>query len=408
MAAASTSSMTSPTNTNGTNGRTPSSSSGGSFLTKYFLVILFGFACMSLILNSQFTHIVSQDASIIEHYLKDSVQALVVKQKFLPLNNMVDDGITHEPPTEEDSPSEGDHEVENKHVGLANPHASRIAGLNCDKYGGPSVEEAQEMVYWEDIPSDAEWISPFHSKNRNDALPQYLTFEPDQGGWNNIRMAMETVLAMAFAMGRTLVLPPHQEMYLLTKKDSGQRNAFSFEHFFHMERIHEEHMGLDVISMKEFLEIAMKGVFVDPSTGQPMFPPGNRTDWDGSTKREVSKLNNWLRNNITNTVMRWNPEKCLAAFPRSTDQANVDEMKRVQSHIMENGGMPKFETYIGKPTPVDGDMEERLKESSAQRTELCLYDKPLQAARWLHFPMQHQGVSHPPESGFVPFKLVDF
>jgi hypothetical protein len=206
-------------------------------------------------------------------------------------------------------------------------------------------------------------------------------------------MAMETVLGMAFAMGRTLVLPPHQEMYLLTKSDSGQRKAFSFEHFFHMERIHEEHMGLDVISMKEFLEIAMRGTFVDPSTGQPVLPPGNRTDWDGTSKREVAKLNDWLRNNITNTVMRWDPEKCLAAFPKSTDPADLEEISRVHSHILETGGMPKFDAYIGKPTPVNASAEERLKENSAERKELCIYDKPLQDARWLHFPMTHHEVS---------------
>ena len=32
-----------------------------------------------------------------------------------------------------------------------------------------------------------------------------------------IRMAMETCFAMAVAMGRTLVLPPEQGMYLLHK-----------------------------------------------------------------------------------------------------------------------------------------------------------------------------------------------
>ena len=37
------------------------------------------------------------------------------------------------------------------------------------------------------------------------------------GGWNNIRMAMETIVAMAHAMGRTLVIPPSQNMYLLNK-----------------------------------------------------------------------------------------------------------------------------------------------------------------------------------------------
>ena len=47
------------------------------------------------------------------------------------------------------------------------------------------------------------------------------------GGWNNIRMAMETVMTMAVAMGRTLVLPPEQHMYLLDKGNS-QRKHFSF------------------------------------------------------------------------------------------------------------------------------------------------------------------------------------
>jgi hypothetical protein len=29
-----------------------------------------------------------------------------------------------------------------------------LAGLSCDAYGGPSNDKAQEMVYWQDIPSD--------------------------------------------------------------------------------------------------------------------------------------------------------------------------------------------------------------------------------------------------------------
>lgn len=44
----------------------------------------------------------------------------------------------------------------------------KIAGLKCAAYGGPSDEIAsKEMVYWSDIPSDAEYISPF--KQNNDA-----------------------------------------------------------------------------------------------------------------------------------------------------------------------------------------------------------------------------------------------
>lgn len=61
-----------------------------------------------------------------------------------------------------------------------------IGGLTCSKYGGPSNEIASEMIYWQDIPSDAAFTSPFHNKAIGEPV-QYLTFEPDGGGWNNIR-----------------------------------------------------------------------------------------------------------------------------------------------------------------------------------------------------------------------------
>jgi hypothetical protein len=36
---------------------------------------------------------------------------------------------------------------------------------SCAKHGGPEDEFAQEWVYWQDIPSDARYVSPFHSKH---------------------------------------------------------------------------------------------------------------------------------------------------------------------------------------------------------------------------------------------------
>jgi len=103
------------------------------------------------------------------------------------------------------------------------PH-HRLAGLSCDRFGGPNNSFAErEMVYWSDIPSDHLYLSPFRRANDEE---QFLTFEPDHGGWNNIRMAMETILVLAHAMGRTLVLPPEQKMYLL-KDVSLLRIAFT-------------------------------------------------------------------------------------------------------------------------------------------------------------------------------------
>ena len=61
-----------------------------------------------------------------------------------------------------------------------------LGGLSCSAFGGPSDEIAQEMIYWRDIPSDAVYESPFKQKKNNGPV-QYMTFEPDGGGWNNIR-----------------------------------------------------------------------------------------------------------------------------------------------------------------------------------------------------------------------------
>jgi hypothetical protein len=146
-----------------------------------------------------------------------------------------------------------------------------LSGLSCAAYGGLSLEAAHEVVYWEDIPLDAHHVSPLKRQQT-----QYLTFEPDAGGWNNIHMAMETVLVMAFAMGRTLVLPPEKEMYLLQSKGTiggeQQRDKFCFNYFFHMEAIHKEHEGLDIISMVTFLETQARMGHVVHNSNLVSFP----------------------------------------------------------------------------------------------------------------------------------------
>ena len=123
-----------------------------------------------------------------------------------------------------------------------------------------------------------------------------MTFEPDGGGWNNIRMSMETVVGLAAATGRTLVLPPQKRMYLLMEGVQKQRTHFDFTDFFPMHKMAAENAAIDMITMQEFLEtVAMTGQLRNKETGLVSFPPSNRTDWNGMMQNEYDELREWLR-----------------------------------------------------------------------------------------------------------------
>lgn len=261
----------------------------------------------------------------------------------------------------------------------------QLAGLTCDKFGGPAPEVVQEMVYWEDIPADNKFVSPFH---QGPDITQYLSFEPDGGGWNNIRMNMETVLALAFAMGRTLVLPPEKEFYLLgkTKAEHGgeQKKTFSFNNFFHMDSIHDEHVGLDIITMTQYLErVAMKGEMINRYTNKLAFPPNNRTNWDGATGRELKELYAYLRES-SHTVV-WTPEKCMAAFPATNKQEDEAKLQETVDTLLA-GQIPKWEDYVDKPVGIQASPLERMRENWAGRKKLCIYNNIVQQQVSVHMP----------------------
>ena len=121
---------------------------------------------------------------------------------------------------------------------------SSAALLDC----GDEGREA-EMVYWKAVtPADRVFVSPFKTVGRPG--PKYVSFEYDNGGWNNIRMAMETSLVLAMGMGRTLVLPPEAPLYLLNKDAKWQRH--SFDAFFDIDAIRRIYPDR-IISFAEFI-----------------------------------------------------------------------------------------------------------------------------------------------------------
>jgi hypothetical protein len=266
----------------------------------------------------------------------------------------------------------------------------KISPLSCAKYGGPSDEVASEIVYWEDIKIDAEFVSPFKLKDTT----QYLTFEPDHAGFNNVRMGVETVVALAHAMGRTLVVPPDRRIWALDSAENNQKNSFSFEEFFHFESIINEHPGLVIISMEEFLrDVAIKGEkfkATDPETGKVnvLFPPNNKTHWDGEF---LWPLWEYLR--TIGLTRQWQPDACIALFPSSRDEKDLRWMEDMFQGIIKRAkgrARPKVSDYDGKPVPVDSPAEERLREMLGGRRNACPYDKEMQDSTLLHFKVYKQ------------------
>jgi hypothetical protein len=190
---------------------------------------------------------------------------------------------------------------------------------------------------------------------------------------------METVLTLALAMGRVLVLPPSQKMYLLGKTN------FNFADFFPLQELAEEHEGLEIITMEQFLRENM-GQLKDTKTKQIVYPPSNnRTQWDGDLVAIKQELNPFLQSIAANPD--WDPRLCIAAFPKSTDHGDVEALEQAMRDILAAGvDLPNLHNeYINNPAPLDGTTKDRLREFLAGRDKLCIYDESLQNAPIVHF-----------------------
>jgi len=140
--------------------------------------------------------------------------------------------------------------------------------LTCP--GSPPRKRGEEgsIVYWREWTEETPvWSSPYKPKEGEE--PKYVTFEPDEGGFNNVRMALEIFVLFALATGRTLVLPDEYPMYLLGKEGV----MHDFDHFYDVEGWTKY---VDVLPMHKFLE--KEGLTGQLKDGE--MPPGNATRFD--------------------------------------------------------------------------------------------------------------------------------
>jgi len=298
-----------------------------------------------------------------------------------------------------------------------------LENLNCVDHNGPytgsyykgqrstiGIEEqvVNEMVYWNDIPSDSNFVSPFHpsriprddstadySEEQEEEEEKFLSFEPDRAGWNNMRMSFETVVVLAAATGRTLVIPNEKKITQIKqkkhayKKGEEQQYKFSFQDFFHLDAISREHSGLKIITIGEFLKKqAVAGKLYNKYTDKVAYPPGNFTIFDKGVDFDWYPLYYYLRS--VGVTPKWNPNECFLAIPSSPGQEAIDIINSTW-HSLYNGSAIINGTdgwfrkdYINNPIPVNSNMKERMREMVGDRDEICIYDTEMQDAKLLH------------------------
>ncbi|KAL3920089.1 MAG: hypothetical protein SGILL_003436 [Bacillariaceae sp.] len=187
--------------------------------------------------------------------------ANVPPEKKTTEEKVVDEAIGNKDPPESDSKQSDNVAQQPKSTVNKNILARGVSGLPMSKthaligakWGHVECDvDVDDIVYWNDPQGtrDLDFVSPFAQKEdpEQTAPTRYLTFQPDPGGWNNVRMSMEIFFVMAAATGRTLVLPPKAPLYLL---GIGKENARSFASFYDISQ-EAFKKKVKVITMEEF------------------------------------------------------------------------------------------------------------------------------------------------------------
>jgi hypothetical protein len=110
--------------------------------------------------------------------------------------------------------------------------------------------------------------------HQKDAPPQqqqqemYISFVPDQGGWNNVRMSMEIIFVLAAVTQRTLILPPKEPLYLLHHDTASRYRGFA--DFFPLDTPTFQQQ-VKVISFTEFLQREQHSPVLGPNDHTPSY-----------------------------------------------------------------------------------------------------------------------------------------
>ena len=138
---------------------------------------------------------------------------------------------------------------------------ARRGTLTCN---GREVDS--EVIYWDIVPGDAEYESPYRRRNENNK--KFLTFKYDPAGYNNMRMSFESLAVLAHAMGRVFVIPPEDHLELLRPQSEEEKKKHAemhrnsskdmgFDEIFNMELLRSQ-KGFSTMTIDEFIETEAK------------------------------------------------------------------------------------------------------------------------------------------------------
>lgn len=241
------------------------------------------------------------------------------------------------------------------------PPSPATRNRSCSLFFPLKCEMYSYVRYW-NVRMNAKdcYESPLRPPLRNKTpieQQKYVVFEPDRGGWNNIRMAAEMVMIFAHQTGRTLVLPPAGYWYLLLQSKDKDDNLSSFEKFYDMSKIRET---MTIITMKEFLDTVAK----QPGLLKQSLP----AELDVMTLfRPRENLYSYLEKVCY--IEQWEPGKQFIGFNLSHANPSI---------------FGTFDTNI-KSNP-------RLKEMIANGRKLRPYDEKLHAERVIFFPGDYRNM----------------
>lgn len=138
-----------------------------------------------------------------------------------------------------------------------------------------------------------------------------------------------------------------------------------------------------MITMEEFLKRkGITGELKDKNDGKVITPPNNQTNWD---RQKLKPL--WAYMQKVGVYPKgWeDPWQCFAAIPSSKSKEAIEELQEAFDKIQSSKLPDPLVDFVDQPVPVDGSLEERMKEILAGREHICIYDEKLQNEELLHF-----------------------